>query len=59
MKLLSYIKKHYNGNKRAFAIDNNMTAQQITPMINKGDYHVIDGFLCQLKKQLKIKEEVK
>jgi len=52
MKLTEYIEKHYNGNKRAFALDNGMTAQQVTPMINKGNYHVIDGYLCQMKKKM-------
>lgn len=53
MKLIDYIKNHYQGNKRAFAIDNGMTAQQVTPMIKKGYYHVIDGYLCIMKKKLK------
>jgi hypothetical protein len=53
MKLIDYIKDNYNGNKRAFATDNDMTAQQVTPMINKGYYHVIDGYLCIMKKKLK------
>ena len=56
MKLIDYIQKHYNGNKRKFAIDNNMMAQTVTPMINKGYYHVIDGYLCMLKTELKINE---
>lgn len=56
MKLIDYIQKHYNGNKRQFALDNDMTAQQVTPMIKKGHYHVVDGYLCILKTKLKINE---
>ena len=56
MKLIDYIQKHYNGNKRQFAIDNSMKAQQVTPMISKGYYHVVDGYLCTMKTKLKINE---
>ena len=56
MKLIDYIQKHYQGNKRSFALDNNMTAQQVTPMINKGYYHVINGYLVMMKTKLKIHE---
>lgn len=53
MKLIEHIEKHYNGNKAAFAKANGMTPQQVTPMINKGYYHVVDGYLCTLKKKVK------
>lgn len=56
MKLIDYIEKHYNGNKRQFALDNGMTAQQVTPMIKLGYYQVVDGYLCMFKNKLKIIE---
>lgn len=53
MKLKDYIIENYNGNKAAFAKANGMTPQQVTPMINRGNYHIIDDYLVQMKKKVK------
>lgn len=56
MKLTDYIQKHYNGNKTAFANDNNTTKQAVWGMEKKGYYHVVNGYLVMMKTKLKIHE---
>ena len=57
MKLIDYIEKHYNGNKRQFALDNGMKPQQLSPMIKNKKHHVIEGHLCIFKTKLKVSEK--
>ena len=53
MTLTDYINTYYNGNKRQFAIANNMKANQVTPMTKvEGQYHVIDGRIFIKKRKL-------
>ena len=59
MKLIYYIKQHYNGVVSQFADDNNMKRQQVESCLAKGYYHVIrvDGELMLIMAKRTIKEK--
>jgi hypothetical protein len=52
MKLRDYILNNNNGRNIEFALDNNMTAQQVGQMVKKGTYYVYDGMLVIARKTL-------
>jgi hypothetical protein len=58
MKLIDYIKQHYNGVVSQFADDNGMKRQQVESCLAKGYYHIIrvEGELMLIMAKRTIKE---